>query len=105
MAKFVQYDALEKWAKDNDVSFRVDHYNDCHILSVSWYLKPVDGTKWWRAQSRPVVWGLLRYQHSGGKVDLRPWNNHGKVAEFVGMFDEMRKKAPIQPTQTLGAFH
>jgi len=103
--KFAQYDKLEQWCKENNVSFNVQHHEDCHVLSVAWYLDPVPSSQLNRPANIPVVWGLIKYPHAGGKYDVRPWGNRGKVSEFIELFDEMRRKAPIQPTQEIGAFH
>lgn len=103
MCKIAQYASLEKWAADNNVSFNVRHYDDCHILSVVWHLGRTGSADQSEAPDAPVVWGLVKYPHAGGKYDILPWGNRGKVREFVELFDAMRKKAPIQPTKEVGA--
>lgn len=88
--RFAQYEPLAKWASEHHVHFSVDWYPDCHILSA-WHELGHDNL---------VSWAYVRYSHDGRKVDLRPWGCDSTLKEFVAMFDEMRKHAPLQPTSS-----
>ena len=92
MSNFIQYDPLEVWARDHMVTFDVDWFPDCHILSAIHHHEHDDLTNW----------AYVKYPHKGGKYDLRPWGYDDTLREFVAMFDATCKVAPMQPTPPIG---
>lgn len=88
----VQYDELEKWAKEHRTEFYVEWFHDAHVLHV---------THWITDHTCRFV--MVEYSHRGGKKDITcvAWYDD-TLREFVRMFDEMRTKSPIQPTGPLG---
>lgn len=88
--KIAQYEWLEEWARKHKVTFRVDWYPDCHILSAWHYHEHND----------LVSWSYVKYPHKGGFYDLRPWGADDTLKEFVGLFGA--KGRPMQPTPEIG---
>lgn len=90
-SRVFQYNKLNDWAFENSVEFHVEWYPDCHWLFVTEHYR-----------SGMCHGAIFSYPHKGGCYEVTACGNYGKVKEFKQLFDEMRRHAPIQPTQRLG---
>ena len=84
------YAYLDQWGKDNGIGFRVDHYDDYHMLFVREYIDGVVRTV------------RVKYPHRGERYALNAYAIDDKIAYFINLFEFFKRVIPMQPCDELG---
>ena len=91
------YAYLDEWAKNNKVSFKVDHEDRYHLLKVTHYIKEAP-----KKREAIVRFVMVYYYHDGGKDVVTPWAMDDTIANFIELAEMFWTAIPKQPCSTLG---